>query len=145
MERPQRVEIHRDKMIKETECKDCDGAGRIMRIVSCCQNGCPRCSGDKYVINPVWKKYRKDPIVTETNFQCSICLDEVEVGDEKYVLHCRHEFHPSCIFRWMRESKKCPVCRQHDFYLEGEVFGSVEQPRQGRFNFAPPGMQQPLY
>jgi hypothetical protein len=22
----------------------------------------------------------------------------------------------------MKESKKCPICRQHDFYLEGENF-----------------------
>ena len=89
-----------------------------MRMIKCCNGGCARCSGDRYLVNPIWKKYRKEPILNEDQpFQCSICLDEVELNAEKYVLHCRHEFHPDCIFKWLRESKKCPVCRQHDFYM----------------------------
>jgi hypothetical protein len=72
------------------ECKDCNGSGLIMRMVSCCTNGCAVCRGDRYIINPVWKKYRKIPIVNQEIFQCSICLSDVQPNAEKYVLHCKH-------------------------------------------------------
>lgn len=95
-----------------------------MRIVACCTDGCSKCGGDKYRVNPVWKKYRKEPIPNEgAIFQCPICLDDVDIGKEKYTLQCQHEFHPECIFKWLRDNKRCPVCRRHDFYMEDELMG----------------------
>ena len=98
-----------------------------MRMQTCCENGCSLCRGDRYQINPTWKKYRKDPVKNNELFQCSICLTDVEVNGNKFVLNCRHEFHPDCIFRWMRESRKCPVCRKYDIYLQGEKFPLSEE------------------
>ena len=96
-------------------------------MLTCCENGCSLCRGDRYKINTTWKKYRKDPVQNNELFQCSICLADVEVNANKFVLPCKHEFHPDCIFRWMRESRKCPVCRQCDIYLQGEKFPLSEE------------------
>ena len=38
---------------------------------------------------------------------CSICL---ESGGSK-LLPCGHRFHKTCIIKWMKVSKTCPLCR----------------------------------
>lgn len=119
---PQRRVLQKDIQSRQVDCQECGGRGNIVRMVECCKNGCNSCRGDKFTINPVWKKYRKQPIINQKQLQCSICLEEVQVGENKYMLHCKHQFHPECIFKWMKDSKKCPICRQHDFYLEGQHF-----------------------
>lgn len=42
---------------------------------------------------------------------CSICLEKLN-GNIK-TLSCKHKFHSSCITRWYRNNKTCPICRQH--------------------------------
>ncbi|KAL3326308.1 hypothetical protein AABB24_037139 [Solanum stoloniferum] len=43
---------------------------------------------------------------------CSICLSEY-VNDETIgTLHCGHEYHATCIEKWLLRGKKnCPICR----------------------------------
>ncbi|KDP28062.1 hypothetical protein JCGZ_19470 [Jatropha curcas] len=44
--------------------------------------------------------------------QCYICLVEYEEGDSMRVLPCHHEFHTSCIDKWLKEIHRvCPLCR----------------------------------
>jgi len=43
---------------------------------------------------------------------CSICLGDLEVGEEARALPCRHEFHRQCIDVWFDRSGACPMCRQ---------------------------------
>ena len=42
---------------------------------------------------------------------CSICLEKLN-GNIK-TLSCKHKFHTSCITRWYRNNKTCPICRKH--------------------------------
>ncbi|WMV51355.1 hypothetical protein MTR67_044740 [Solanum verrucosum] len=43
---------------------------------------------------------------------CSICLSEYVNGDTIGTLHCRHEYHATCIEEWLQRGKKnCPICR----------------------------------
>ncbi|KAL8026763.1 hypothetical protein ABFX02_14G050100 [Erythranthe guttata] len=43
--------------------------------------------------------------------QCSVCLDECEIGDEVKEMPCKHKFHNGCILPWLELHSSCPVCR----------------------------------
>ncbi|KAI7756847.1 hypothetical protein M8C21_025032 [Ambrosia artemisiifolia] len=44
--------------------------------------------------------------------QCYICLVDYEEGDKIRVLPCQHEYHASCVDKWLKEvNGVCPVCR----------------------------------
>ncbi|KAH0722703.1 hypothetical protein KY290_005355 [Solanum tuberosum] len=43
---------------------------------------------------------------------CSICLSEYVYDDTIGTLHCGHEYHATCIQKWLLRGKKnCPICR----------------------------------
>ena len=42
---------------------------------------------------------------------CSICLDNVDIGQEMRSLHCAHEYHMDCIDVWLKVKNSCPLCR----------------------------------
>ncbi|KAI0996166.1 hypothetical protein K3495_g12014 [Podosphaera aphanis] len=44
--------------------------------------------------------------------ECSICMDEIKVGQEVVVLPCNHWFDETCIKSWLREHNTCPICRK---------------------------------
>ncbi|XP_050205163.1 uncharacterized protein LOC126655177 isoform X2 [Mercurialis annua] len=44
--------------------------------------------------------------------QCYICLVEYEDGDSMRMLPCHHEFHRTCVDKWLKEVHRvCPLCR----------------------------------
>ena len=43
---------------------------------------------------------------------CSICLSEVNVGDNLILLPCCHTFHKNCISQWLIKNNTCPICRE---------------------------------
>lgn len=44
--------------------------------------------------------------------ECYICLIDYEEGDHIRVLPCSHEFHMSCVDKWLKEVHRvCPLCR----------------------------------
>lgn len=56
--------------------------------------------------------------------QCYICLAEYEEEDKIRVLPCRHEYHMSCVDKWLKEIHGvCPLCRGN--VCEGASGGSV--------------------
>lgn len=45
------------------------------------------------------------------NVQCSVCLDDLEMGSEAKEMPCQHQFHSGCILPWLELHSSCPVCR----------------------------------
>lgn len=43
---------------------------------------------------------------------CVVCLDEMRKGDEVCNLPCSHGYHKSCIHKWLKRSRVCPVCKR---------------------------------
>ncbi|XP_010257723.1 PREDICTED: E3 ubiquitin-protein ligase RING1-like [Nelumbo nucifera] len=48
--------------------------------------------------------------ITE-NLQCSVCLDDLEIGTEAKEMPCKHKFHSGCILPWLKLHSSCPICR----------------------------------
>ncbi|KAJ9153305.1 hypothetical protein P3X46_026758 [Hevea brasiliensis] len=52
------------------------------------------------------------PTVTmNETLQCSVCLDDFEIGTEAKEMPCKHKFHSSCLLPWLELHSSCPVCR----------------------------------
>ncbi|KAF2101449.1 hypothetical protein NA57DRAFT_53417 [Rhizodiscina lignyota] len=57
-------------------------------------------------------KITKDMVDPKTGqADCSICMEDVEVGGEVTRLWCGHWFHGECVGSWLREHDSCPQCR----------------------------------
>ncbi|XP_021891542.1 RING finger protein 145-like [Carica papaya] len=42
---------------------------------------------------------------------CAICLNDMSACKDLIDMPCRHIFHDSCIFCWLKDHKTCPMCR----------------------------------
>lgn len=58
------------------------------------------------------KKADESIIGAEGKAECSVCMDNVSLGDEVTVLPCSHWFHGECVGAWLKEHDTCPHCRQ---------------------------------
>lgn len=47
----------------------------------------------------------------DETLQCSVCLDDFEVGTEVKLMPCTHKFHSDCLLPWLELHSSCPVCR----------------------------------
>lgn len=45
------------------------------------------------------------------SMQCSVCLDDFEMGAKAKEMPCNHKFHSGCILPWLELHSSCPVCR----------------------------------
>lgn len=43
--------------------------------------------------------------------ECTICIDELAVGQITIGLPCNHSFHEECGVLWLKQHNTCPVCR----------------------------------
>ncbi|KAJ7955458.1 E3 ubiquitin-protein ligase RING1 [Quillaja saponaria] len=50
-------------------------------------------------------------VAINENLQCSVCLDDFDVGAEAKEMPCKHKFHGGCILPWLELHSSCPVCR----------------------------------
>lgn len=58
------------------------------------------------------KKVSEDMLGPEHTAECSICMDEVYIGEEVTELPCKHWFHHPCVSAWLIEHDTCPHCRK---------------------------------
>jgi len=58
------------------------------------------------------RRVTEEMLGPEHRAECSICMDDVSVGEEVTVLPCRHWFHDGCITAWLVEHDTCPHCRK---------------------------------
>ncbi|KAF1361545.1 hypothetical protein EJ07DRAFT_45549, partial [Lizonia empirigonia] len=58
------------------------------------------------------KKVSEDMLGPEHTAECSICMDEVNIGEEVTELPCKHWFHHPCVSAWLTEHDTCPHCRK---------------------------------
>ncbi|KAL8859310.1 MAG: hypothetical protein Q9178_004248 [Gyalolechia marmorata] len=58
------------------------------------------------------KQIDKAMLGSDGTAECSVCMDNVELGDEVTVLPCNHWFHGDCVGAWLKEHDTCPHCRQ---------------------------------
>ena len=61
--------------------------------------------------------------------ECSICMADVELGEEVTVLPCSHWFHDECIRHWLNEHDTCPHCRQGIMAKENDQNRAAQQAR----------------
>lgn len=52
---------------------------------------------------------------SEDELTCSVCLEQVNVGELIRSLPCLHQFHSNCIDPWLRQQGTCPVCKYRAF------------------------------
>ncbi|KAI9746219.1 MAG: hypothetical protein M1818_000900 [Claussenomyces sp. TS43310] len=57
------------------------------------------------------KKLDEKMLGPELKADCSVCMDDVFLGDEVVVLPCTHWFHEACASAWLSEHNTCPICR----------------------------------
>ena len=58
-------------------------------------------------------KYYKIKSIDEGFKECSICIQDYNLGEYRKTLNCEHTFHKKCIDRWLKKSNNCPLCRQN--------------------------------
>ncbi|KAL9594642.1 MAG: hypothetical protein Q9219_006926 [cf. Caloplaca sp. 3 TL-2023] len=58
------------------------------------------------------KQVDKSMLGSDGKAECSVCMDNVELGDQVTVLPCQHWFHGECVGAWLKEHDTCPHCRQ---------------------------------
>ena len=58
-----------------------------------------------------FKHLKKYSALTED--KCPICLQKYKSSDIIKEFPCKHIFHKTCIFKWLKTSNVCPLCK-HD-------------------------------
>jgi hypothetical protein len=58
------------------------------------------------------KNVSEDMLGEEHKAECSICMDEVNIGEQVTELPCKHWFHHQCVSAWLLEHDTCPHCRK---------------------------------
>ncbi len=58
-------------------------------------------------INKIKSKIYAD----NNNDKCSICLEDIKIGNKVRILVCGHNYHQECLDNWLRINDTCPICR----------------------------------
>jgi hypothetical protein len=52
-----------------------------------------------------------DEVTEKNENECSICLNNYEIGDVFIHTKCKHMFHYKCLEQWVSDHSECPNCR----------------------------------
>ncbi|CAH8316329.1 unnamed protein product [Eruca vesicaria subsp. sativa] len=52
-----------------------------------------------------------DVVILLPGIQCSVCLDDFEIGNVAKQMPCDHTFHSYCLLYWLQLHSSCPVCK----------------------------------
>ena len=52
-----------------------------------------------------------ETVELQIDWECCICLEGVDEGQEIFQLTCGHMIHETCAMQWFNESLTCPMCR----------------------------------
>lgn len=58
------------------------------------------------------KMVSKDMLDDTGKAECTICMENADLGSEVTLLPCTHWFHPDCIKPWLLQNQTCPHCRK---------------------------------
>lgn len=47
----------------------------------------------------------------EEDYECPICLEEIDVEQGVMTKDCHHIFHRECLKHWLQVNSTCPLCR----------------------------------
>lgn len=75
------------------------------------QSNAPPPASEETIANLPRRRLDEEMLGPELRGECTICIDDMNVGDEAVVLPCRHWFHEECVILWLREHNTCPICR----------------------------------
>jgi len=56
--------------------------------------------------------------------ECTICIEDMNLGDMATFLPCKHWFHEDCVVLWLKEHATCPICRAA---ISGTAAGHAQQ------------------
>ena len=66
----------------------------------------------KEQINKIPSKGWRPGVTKQTS--CSICFEDFTIQNRiKLLSECGHEYHDSCINKWLENEKRCPVCNKN--------------------------------
>jgi E3 ubiquitin-protein ligase RNF115/126 len=72
----------------------------------------PGPASENAIKNLPTKKVDQEMLGSDGKAECSICMDNVEVGTDVTTLPCNHWFHRECVVAWLKEHDTCPHCRK---------------------------------
>ncbi|GAP86867.1 putative RING finger protein [Rosellinia necatrix] len=75
------------------------------------QSNAPPPASENAIASLPKKKLNEEMLGPELKGECTICIQDVGVGDEVIVLPCKHWFHEECVSLWLKQHNSCPVCR----------------------------------
>merc|ERR1711964_442879 len=50
---------------------------------------------------------------SQVDERCCICLGDFLKGEDVRELDCNHLFHKECVDTWLKQNRKCPLCKQN--------------------------------
>jgi|JI6StandDraft_1071083.scaffolds.fasta_scaffold13058_9 hypothetical protein len=51
--------------------------------------------------------------VSTEEVTCSICMSDIQTGFRLAQLLCMHQFHQSCLRKWLTHRNVCPLCKSN--------------------------------
>ena len=88
-------------------------------------------------VNPPTKKEaieEMENLINNEKLQCTICLEDVEIGIIVKEMPCMHKFHCECIVSWLKLHSSCPVCRFQMPCEDSNVLANLESGNRESFN-----------